>query len=215
MTEACGSSQCAGDVPDGCGGTIACPANCPSGEICNPIYGSPCCTSPVSGESLPNQCPPVCPKCPPGYRCAAGIGAATGYCVVDHLCPIGTHYCPGEPSCLPGATGIPCPSPPRCTPKTVAEACGSLQCAGNVSDGCGGTIACPANCPSGEVCNPINATGANFCCTQPVPGKTLPNQCPSPGPPPGCGSCDPSQGPVCCACKGGVWRDGLCLIPSR
>jgi hypothetical protein len=162
--EACGTLQCAGNVPDGCGSTIACPANCPGGEVCNPIYGNgPCCTPPVPGQSLPNQCPPICPKCPPGDRCAVGVGEAYGYCVVNTLCEVGSHYCVNPATlkgeCLPQAQ--PCPTRSTCTPNTVAEACGTLPCAGNVPNGCGGTIACPAKCPSGEVCNP----GANACCT--------------------------------------------------
>jgi hypothetical protein len=163
IAEACGTLQCAGNVPDGCGGTIACPANCSSGEVCGPPYGGVCCTPPVLGKNLPNQCPPICPACPLGYSCAAGEGAAYGVCVFNTRCEVGSHYCglpePGKGECLP--QGQPCPTRSTCTPKTTAEACGGLQCAGNVSDGCGGTIACPASCPSGEVCNP----GAKACCT--------------------------------------------------
>jgi hypothetical protein len=202
--EACSAGQCGGNRSDGCGGTIACPTNCPSGEVCDPTYGNVCCQFPVPGKNLPNQCAPVCPSCPEGYRCAAGIGEPIGYCVVSHLCPAGTHYCAGEPSCLPGESGS-CSKQAACTPKTIAEACGALQCAGDMPDGCGGTIACPRNCPRGEVCS---ATG--LCCTPPVPGKTLVNQCPSPA---SCGSCNPLQSSECCNCNGGLWKAGQCFIP--
>jgi hypothetical protein len=212
--QACGKGQCAGSVPDGCGGTISCPSNCPSGETCNPLYGNgPCCQPPIPGQILPNQCAPVCPLCPVGYRCAVGTGEATGYCVVDHLCPRGTHYCAGEPTCLPGEPGTPCvqPPPPACAPLTPAQACGTAKCTGDVPDGCGGTIACPTNCPSGEVCSGI---ATNLCCAPPIPGRTVANQCPSPGGSHSCGNCNPSQGKECCTCNGGVWdTNQQCLIP--
>ena len=216
--EACGASVCANYAPDGCGGRIACPDNCPSGEICRTSYdfgASPCCHPPVPGQIVPNQCPlppPVywpCPQCPKGYRCMAVLGWPS-YCVVNQRCPAGTHYCPGEPSCLPDAPDVSCPKHPPCTPKTTAEACGASRCAGgDMPDGCGGTITCPANCPRGEVCNHISAT----CCTPPIPGKTLPNQCPSPAPPLDCGSCNPLQGAECCNCNGGLWKYDQCFIP--
>jgi hypothetical protein len=111
VAQACGALQCAGSVPDGCGGTVACPANCPSGQVCNPLYGSSCCTPPVQGQSLPNQCAPICPKCAAGYVCAAGVGEAYGHCVVNTRCEPGSHYCvdpkTGNGECLPQIQ--PCP----------------------------------------------------------------------------------------------------------
>jgi hypothetical protein len=102
---ACAGAPCGHQVTDGCGGLITCPSLCPSGQICSDATNNTCCTPPVPGESLPNQCPPICPVCPLGYVCQVGVGEARGVCVVNQRCPVGSHFCNG--ACIKG-TGI-CP----------------------------------------------------------------------------------------------------------
>ena len=69
-------------------------------------------------------------------------------------CAAGSNWDPNSATCFRSParfTWDPNSAACLCTsPKTMAEACGTLQCAGNVPDGCGGTIACPANCSRAE-----------------------------------------------------------------
>jgi hypothetical protein len=99
VAQACAGVPC-GTVPDGCSGTITCPVNCPSGETCSATSNYTCCTPPVPGTTVPNQCPAICPVCPLGETCEVGLGEAYGFCVPVKQCPKLTHPC--SSGCCPG-----------------------------------------------------------------------------------------------------------------
>ncbi|BDG06678.1 PQQ-like beta-propeller repeat protein [Anaeromyxobacter oryzae] len=140
---ACTPTTCAaagatcGELPDGCGGTLAC-GTCAQGEACGggqPNVCGPATCVPTTCEGLGKDCGPVsdgcghvldCGACPQGETCGGGG--------VENVC--------GRPACVPS------------TCQSLAKNCG------DVGDGCGGTLHC-GTCPAGQTCG--GAGTANVC----------------------------------------------------
>lgn len=139
----CQAGQC-GQMPDGCGGTLAC-GNCPVGQclICSADH-----TCVVS--------------CPAPQVCDRGL------CCTPQTCPVGAcggipNGCGGAVDCGDCPSGKVCHERSCCTPAT----CQPGQC-GRISDGCGGQIDCGGcgdgkSCVGGTCCDIGQACGT-VCC---------------------------------------------------
>jgi hypothetical protein len=136
MRVTCGA-MCGITIPDGCGGSIDCPAMCPTGQMCGvPVKNLCGCATQVSclGKdcgTMPDGCGGVIScgtSCPAGETC--GGGGATG-------------------------TANKCASGVGCTPKT----CRRDKDCGLISDGCSAVLNCP-DCPVGKTCG---GGGPNLC----------------------------------------------------
>jgi hypothetical protein len=181
-----------GTLPDGCGGTVTCPAcqqgTCGGGGVAYRC-GSPSCTpSSCAAQGLEcgktgDGCGNVieCAACPEGTTCGgAGILDSCGApdCTPLLACPQGKDCgdmpdgCGGSIHCGSCSTGQSCGGGgaanvcgnASCAPQTCAQQGG--QC-GSMSDQCGGVATCGA-CPTDQVCN-----GQNQC----VPIECTPKTC--------------------------------------
>ena len=142
-----GGGRYCGQVGNGCGGTLNCPADClQTGWVCQ--------------EHLCIGPPSVCTK----ITCATSSG--------DHYCGTVGDNCGGSLVC-----GDDCPAgwtcgtdsickgaQPFCAPLSCTTSSGDHYC-GTVGDKCGGTLACGNDCPAGWTCGPDNICKGGATCT--------------------------------------------------
>jgi hypothetical protein len=138
--EAANGTRYCGDIGDGCGRKLSCPATCPAGQVC--------------GAVTPHVCGPDPTTCTVNTSCTVVNGQYCGD--VGDGCGHLLH-CPA--TCSSGQTcndkGLCVPT--SCTPIT----CGGKYC-GDIGDGCGNTLHCGDVCPAGTTCGGGGRTNVCF-----------------------------------------------------
>jgi hypothetical protein len=126
-----------GEVGDGCGGSLHCGTSCGTGKECDITKGlckgdSTCAkiTSCTNGTDF-NYCGKL------GDNCGGSLECST-ICGTGKVCDTTTGLCKGDATCVPV----------QCTASN-----GGRYCSGPIGNGCGGSLTCPATCPSGTTCS--------------------------------------------------------------
>jgi hypothetical protein len=149
-----GGGRYCGTVGDGCGGTLDCPTDCPKsgwkcdGHLCK---GPPdVCTKLTCATSTGRYCGTIGDDCGGSLVCDTDCSAAgSGWVCND------AKVCVGGPDC----------------PKVSCNNTnGDQQYCGDIGDGCGGTLNCPATCTNGLPCGSVTpsvcAACGNLCAKQ-------------------------------------------------
>jgi hypothetical protein len=125
-----------GTVGDGCGGAVSCGTSCGTGQVCDTstdqCKGDSSCvklTSCTNGTDFP-YCGAI------GDGCGGSLACPTT-CGTHQVCDQATGLCKGDSTCKP---------------ITCTASNGGTYCGGPIGDGCGGSINCPATCPTGFTC---------------------------------------------------------------
>ncbi len=143
---ASGDHYC-GTVGDKCGGALACGNDCPTGWTCgtdNICQGTPPACDILTCETASGYryCDTVGDNCGHSLACGTDCSAAGDGWVCSN------NVCVGGPDC----------------PKTTCNnAKGGQQYCGDVGDGCGGTLSCPATCANGLPCGETTAHVCDPC----------------------------------------------------
>ena len=136
-------------IGDGCGNTLDCGNDCPTGWDCvnNLCVGPPTvCTALTCGTSGGDHyCGTVGDGC--GGTLACGDDCPAGWtCGTDNICKA---------------------TPPVCTLASTCDTPGGGRYCGQVGDGCGGTLNCPADClQPGWICQDHLCIGPDPVCTK-------------------------------------------------
>jgi hypothetical protein len=138
-----------GTIGNGCGGSLACGADCAAGQVCDATTGlckggSSCAPITACTNGTPFD---YCGKI--GNNCGGSIDCSTN-CGTGKVCDTSKGLCKGDTSC----------AKLTCKPSTGGQYCG-----GTVGDGCGGSIPCTDACPAGTTCtnNVCTCSGGRVC----------------------------------------------------
>ncbi|MGO9292079.1 MAG: carboxypeptidase-like regulatory domain-containing protein, partial [Polyangia bacterium] len=178
-----------GTIGDGCGNTLDCGNDCPTGWSCinNLCVGSGVCNAVnCATDSGDHYCGTIGDGCGGSLDC--GDDCPAGWTCDDHVCKA---------------------TPPICTLASCTSGSGDYYC-GTIGDGCGGSLDCGADCPAGWTCVNSVCVGA--------PPTCVPATCDAPGGGRYCGQVGDGCGgtldcPTDCPQPGWVCQDNLCIGP--
>jgi len=142
-----GGGRYCGTVGDGCGGTLDCPADCPkAGWVCDGhlCKGPPgVCTKVSCATANGRYCGTIGDGCGDSLSCDTDCSAA------------GTGW-----TC---SSGNVCVGGPNCAKVSCNNTNGDQQYCGDIGDGCGGTLNCPATCTNGLPCGSVTPNVCDAC----------------------------------------------------
>ncbi|HEX7596953.1 MAG TPA: carboxypeptidase-like regulatory domain-containing protein, partial [Polyangia bacterium] len=145
------TGQYCGDIGDGCGGTVHCGTTCSTTNWT--CQNNQCKAGPAAG-CVPVSCTPA-----GGGRYCGTIGDGCGNskdCGSDCSAAGSGWQCDNtKKTCVGG---------PTCVKTTCNNSSGVQQYCGDIGDGCGGTVSCPATCStSGVTCGAVSPHVCETC----------------------------------------------------